>query len=461
MQSNFFQNFLMLSEYQTYGVLFCLFAFFYLLKKMQNRQIDFSIRMLTGLFGGILFGLILQFFAGYPNGEASSQIVWLIEVRNWFGFFADAFIACIKMLVIPIVGVSIIKVLLELDKDVKIAELFGRSLFWILFSTGIAAIIGVGLALVFDLGAQIQNIDSQREIREVKNIMQILLGLIPSNIIDSMSKNNVIALVFFCFVIGFGARAIAKEEQAKDFYHVFEKFILALHQIIMNVTLFIIRFMPYAIVCMMAEVLLTNGMDTIKSAISFIVLIYVAMFAMFIVHILMIASQGLNPLIFIKKALPVWIFAFSSRSSVGTLPLTISTLQQKMGVSGGVANFVASIGTTIGLNGCAGYFPAMVAIFIAFSVGVPIDFSFIIMVVLMAILGSLGIAGIPGSATMAASIMLTGIGFGEYFMLLSIILAIDPIIDMARTASNVSGAMTAAVCTDKGLKTLNLKVFNA
>ena len=103
----------------------------------------------------------------------------------------------------------------------------------------------------------------------------------------------------------------------------------------------------------------------------------------------------------------------------------------------------------------------MAAIFIATSIGVEIDFSFVVIVVLMAMLGSLGIAGVPGSATMAVSVMLTGIGFGDHFALLSIVLAIDPIIDMARTASNVSGAMTASICTDRGLKTLDVKAYNS
>ncbi|MCE3036359.1 cation:dicarboxylase symporter family transporter [Helicobacter sp. faydin-H20] len=460
MQNSFLGTFVMISQWQTLGVLFVLFMLFFMLKKMQDKQIDFSVRMLIGLFCGICFGIGLQFMAGYPSQEEIKNITWLYELRNWFGFFGDAFVGFIKMLVIPIIGISIIKVMLDIDRDIKLSSLLTRALFWILFTAAIAGCVGVFLGYSFHLGLHVNGFEPQGEIREVKNLTQILLGLIPSNIIDSMLKNNVIALVIFAFLIGFGAKALSKEEGLKDAYGVFEKFITAMHKIIMDMTLFIIRFMPYAVICMMSEVLLSNGLEAIKTAVDFIILIYIAMMVMFVVYAIILLFIGLNPLIFFKKALPVFVFAFTSRSSVGTLPLNVSTLHNKLGVSTGVANFVASIGTTIGINGCAGYFPAFVAIFIANTLGVQIDFSFIVMIVLMVVLGSLGIAGVPGAATMAASIMLTGIGFGDHFMLLSIVLAIDPIIDMARTTSNVAGAMVSAICTDKGMGSLNKEVYN-
>ncbi|CBG40096.1 cation:dicarboxylate symporter family transporter [Helicobacter mustelae] len=457
MGSNFLNSFLMVSKWQTLVIFAILFFVFFVLKKLQNKQVDFSIRMLVGLVAGLCFGFILEALADYP--EDSKSVVWLNEARNWFGFFADAFVAFIKMLVIPIISISIIKVVIDIDKDIKISSLLSRSLFWILFTVAIAGGVGVILGYVFDLGLQTKDFVPEAKIREVKTITQILLGLIPGNIIDSMAKNNIIALVIFSFFIGFGAKSMGRAEGFEQCSLLFERFVHAVHKIIMDITLFIIRFMPYAVVCMMAEVLLSNGFGAIKTAIKFIILIYVAMVIMLVVYCVILALRGLNPFIFMKKVLPVILFSFTSRSSVSTLPITVSTLQNKVGVSSGVANFVASIGTTVGLNGCAGYFPALVAIFIANSIGVHIDVSFVVIVILMVILGSLGIAGVPGSATMAASIMLAGIGFSDQFVLLSIVLAIDPIIDMARTSSNVTGAMVAAVCTDKDLKNLNREVY--
>lgn len=458
LNSQFFQNFLMLSSWQTYLILVILLILFYLLKKMRDFKLNFSLRMFVALILGLTFGLILQYLAEYPNAQQAKDIVWFSESKHWFSFFSSVFIAFIKMLVIPLVSICIVKVIIEIDKNIKISSLLGLSLFWILLTTAIAATLGVFLAYHFNLGSGF-NVQGTREIREIKSFSSIILNLLPSNIIVAMDKENIIAVVIFAFFVGICAKKVSRKEEYQRAFKSFENFVLSFYGIMITMTATVIRFMPYAVICMMANVLLSNGFEAIKTAGLFILLIYMAMFLMFMVHFLILISQGLNPLYYIKKAFPVWLFAFSSRSSLGTLPLTISTLQNKLGVSNSVANFVASIGTTTGLNGCAGYFPAMAAIFVAFASGTPVDFSFALMIVFVAVLGSLGIAGVPGSATMAASIMLAGIGFGDNFFMLSLILAIDPIIDMARTTSNVSGAMTSALCTAKNLKALNKEVY--
>lgn len=461
MDKQFFQHFLMLSQIHSLAVLIALLLVFYVLKKMRDASFSFSFRMFVALLIGLAFGFGLQWAADFPSKEVADNIIWLKEVRHWFAFFSAIFVSFIKMLVIPLVSVCIVKVIVEIDKDIKIGSLLGISLFWILFSTAIAACVGVSLAYAFDLGSNFIHSDHSRQIRDIQSFSDIILGLIPSNIIMSMSKENIIAIVIFAFFVGICAKKVSKTAEYQESFKSFQKFVASFYAIMMNMTDIVIRFMPWAVVCMMANVLLSNGFEAIKTAGLFIALIYVAMFVMFIVHFLLLLSQGLNPIKYLKKAFPVWLFAFSSRSSLGTLPMTISTLQHKFGVSQAVANFVASIGTTTGLNGCAGYFPALAAVFVAFGLGVEIDFTFAIMIVIVAVLGSLGIAGVPGSATMAASIMLAGIGFGDNFVMLSLILAIDPIIDMARTASNVSGAMTSAICTAKNLKALDLKVYQS
>lgn len=461
MDKQFFQMFLMFSQIQTVAIIAVLFVIFYILKKMRDKKVNFSLRMLFALFIGLGFGFALQYLAQFPDSKEASTIIWYNEAKHWFGFVSSIFVAFIKMLVIPLVGICIVKVIIEIDKNIKISSLLSISLFWILFSTAIAASLGILLAYNFQLGDNFTVHEGTRQIREIQTFSSIILGLIPSNIISVMDKENIIAIVIFAFFVGICAKKVSKKEEYTQAFQTFENFVLVFYNIMMNMTATVIRFMPYAVVCMMANVLLSNGFEAIKTAGLFIILIYIAMFIMFGVHFLLLASQGLNPIKYAKKAFSVWLFAFSSRSSLGTLPMTTSTLQNKFGVNPAVANFVASIGTTTGLNGCAGYFPAMAAIFVAFATHTPIDFTFALMIVLVAVIGSLGIAGVPGSATMAASIMLAGIGFGNNFVMLSLILAIDPIIDMARTASNVSGAMTSALCTAKNLKAIDKEIYNS
>ncbi len=461
MNGQFFQHFLMLSSPQTLAVLAILLGIFFILKKMHHYKIDFSLRMLLALLLGLGLGFILQYLADFPSKEQANNLLWFNQTKHWLGFFSSIFVAFIKMLVVPLVSICIVKVIIEIDKNIKISSLLGISLFWILFSTAIAASLGIFLGYSFNLGNNFTIHEGTRQIREIQTFSSIILGLIPNNIVVSIYKENIIAIVIFAFFIGICAKKVSKKEEYTQAFKSFESFVVTFYGIMMSMTAIVIRFMPYAVVCMMANVLLSNGFEAIKTAGLFIVLTYVAMFIMFGVHFLLLFSQGLNPIKYAKKAFPVWLFAFSSRSSLGTLPLTTSTLQNKFGVNPAIANFVASISTTTGLNGCAGYFPAMAAVFVAFATNTPIDFTFALMIVLVAVIGSLGIAGVPGSATMAASIMLAGIGFGDNFVMLSLILAIDPIIDMARTASNVSGAMTSALCTAKNLKALDKEIYNS
>lgn len=180
---------------------------------------------------------------------------------------------------------------------------------------------------------------------------------------------------------------------------------------------------------------------------------------MFIIQLIALALFGYNPLIYLKKAISVMVLAFTSRSSVGCLPVTIETLVDKMGVNDGTASFVAGFGTTAGMQGCAGIFPALLLIFVANVTGMQIDFTFIGMAIIVVTLGSLGIAGIPGTATMAASVALSGVGMASSFPLVSPILAIDPIIDMGRTLINVTGALTNAMIVDKILGEVNMEQF--
>ena len=217
--------------------------------------------------------------------------------------------------------------------------------------------------------------------------------------------------------------------------------------------------MPYAVIALLANTIAQRGLASILEVGIFIVALYVAVAIMFVIQLIALAIFGVNPVIYMKKALPVMILAFTSRSSVGALPLTIETLTDKLGVNDGTASFVAGFGTTAGMQGCAGVFPALLLIFVANVNGMPIDITFIAMSVIVVALGSLGIAGIPGTATMAASVALSGVGLASSFPVVSPILAIDPIVDMGRTLINVTGSMVNAIIVDRTLGQMDMEHF--
>ncbi|VEJ24591.1 dicarboxylate/amino acid:cation symporter [Helicobacter cholecystus] len=458
----FLQNFFLISSWKTPLVLGLLFGVFGVLYSLREK-LSFSQRMFLGLLLGVIFGFLMQVCAGFPQGNVDSfkeniNLRWLYESYVWFEFFATIFVSFLKLLVVPIVFVGILYVILSLKTDVRFSSMFMRSSFWLLFTTAIACIFAVSLGVYFDLGSGMGMSEGERSIREIKSLNQIFLGLIPSNIIESMGNNRVIGVVIFALVFALSAKSVGEKY---PIYQSFVKFIEFLHAVVYKFALGIITFMPYAVVVMMASIFLKFGFNVLKPALLFIALIYVCALCMFIVYLIILALHGLNPWKFCKKAIPALLMAFTSRSSIATLPVTISTLRNKLGVSEASAPFIATLGTSIGANGCAGYFGGLVGVFALHAIGMPVGVIEGIMIVILSVFASIGVAGIPGTATMAASIVLTGLGMGEYFGILAIILGIDPIMDMARTMSNVSGAMIASIATDKEMGSLNIEEYNS
>lgn len=460
-QTALFTNFLKLSNFMTFLSLGLLILCFLVIFLVEKKKINFSIRMIIALILGVSLGILIQAIGGFPTAQQIKSTSWIQETIIWYSFFGNSFVSFIRMLVIPIVLVSMIQVIITLKDDLNISSLVRKTLFWLMLTTGIAAIVGISLSLLTNLGANMMIMESTRTSRAVIDLPKILLNLIPTNPVQAMVSDNIIAVVIFASFIGSSARIMRSKEKYKPVMDLFANVIDASYRVVMSMAMTIVRFMPYGVIALMSQTIISYGFIAIQQAFLFIILIYTSSLVMMIIYCILLIMHGLNPITFFKKALPALLMAFSSRSSVGSLPITISNLETKMGVNNGTANFVASLGSTLGMNGCAGYFPAMVAIMIATMTGTPIDASFIIMVIIVAVIGSLGIAGIPGSATMAASIMLAGIGMSEYFSFLAIVLAIDPIIDMARTMINVNGAMVSAVCIDKELGTLNLAEYNS
>ncbi|NAP01039.1 cation:dicarboxylase symporter family transporter, partial [Halomonas sp. MG34] len=180
---------------------------------------------------------------------------------------------------------------------------------------------------------------------------------------------------------------------------------------------------------------------------------------MFIIHLVLVGVFGLNPMVYLRKVIPVLGFAFTSRSSAGTIPLNIQAQRNSLGVNEGVANMSASFGATMGQNGCAGVYPAMLAVMIAPTVGIdPLDPMFILQLVLIIGISSFGIAGVGGGATFAALIVLSSMNMPV--ALAGLLISVEALIDMGRTALNVNGAMVSGTITSRIMKTLNLKTYN-
>ncbi|MCD2436110.1 cation:dicarboxylase symporter family transporter [Acidaminococcus sp. NSJ-142] len=453
----FFEQFLMISSPTTVGILVLFVALLGVVYYLQRKNTDFGTLVIAGTLLGAVLGLVVQVIAGFPTDPM--KVAYVKESTKWFSLVGGGFIDLIRMLVIPLVFISIIHVILHMSQGANLKKLVTSTLGVALTMVSIAAIVGLTLGSVTHLGQGMSAAEGASKMREVKPVVDTLRALIPNNPVNAMATTNVIAVVVFAVVIGGIARLI--KTTGTNQLELVTKLFDELHLIISWAADFIIGLMPYGVLALLASTLAQRGFAAIRDMGLFIVLIYVGVAIMLVVQSLLLMAFGLNPVTYFKKAKSVLLLAFTSRSSVGALPATINALTEKLGVNDATANTVASFGTTAGMQGCAGIFPALCIVYISNVAGIQLDMTMYVMSVIVVALGSLGIAGIPGTATMSASVSLSGTGLGAYFGMISPVLAVDPIVDMGRTMLNVSGSMTNAIVVDRLLGTFNKEAFDA
>ena len=458
MNNVFFKEFLKISDVKTIIFLVVLGVILFALNKLPKKKFSFSAKVMIATVVGLILGLVIQFTAGFPNNPM--ELTFVTETTLWYSLLGGGFISFIRMLVIPLVMVSIIHVIINMKEDAKLGALVKRTLVITLVMVAISVALGIFLGKTFNVGHVEQAVAAEgvNKIREVKNIVDTLKALIPANPVEAMVNLNIVGLVIFSAMLGVAAKRMSKKYM--EIVSPFFALINAMQKIIVSMAMSIIKWMPLAVVPLLANTIAQKGISAIVEVSKFILVLYLAVAVMFVIQMIAVAMFGLNPITYVKKCISLLILAFTSRSSAGCLPVTISTLTNKLGVSESTASFVGSFGTTAGMQGCAGIFPALTIVFVTNMSGHSVDLTLIVMSIIVVSIGSLGIAGIPGTATMAASVGLSGTGLAGLFPLVNPILAIDPIIDMPRTMLNVIGSVTNAIMVDKSLGQINLSVYN-
>ena len=427
--SVFLTQFLMISNVKTIIFLVVLAALFVLIHYLYHKKhVSFAAMVMIGTGLGLVLGLIIQVVAGFPDNP--TEVTFVKEVTTWYALFGNGFIDLIKMLVVPVVMVSIMQVIINMQQGQSMGRLVKVTIIVTMGMVAVAAVIGIAVGMIFQVGAGSTVVtDGTAEAKEIVSVATTIRNLIPANIVTAMVDNSIIGLVIFSAIFGLAAWWVNKEnpEVAKPLY----AGINAFHKTMINMALLILDYMPWAVLALLANTIAQRGLASIIDVGKFIIALYVAAVIQFCIQLGFLAINGINPLPYLKKSFATMLLAFTSRSSVGCLPMTIETLTKKLGVEQGTASFVAGFGTTAGMQGCAGIFPALLIIYVSNVTGTPIDFTLLIMTVIVVTIGSLGIAGIPGTATMAASVGLSGVGMASSFSMVSPILAIDPIIDLS------------------------------
>ncbi|ASK62021.1 L-cystine transporter [Virgibacillus phasianinus] len=431
---------------------------------MQKKHVSFTKRVFTGLGLGIVLGAILQ--AAYGAG---SDV--LNDTTEWYNVVGRGYIRLLMLIVIPLVMVSIIQSIINLEKSSELGKM-AAWIIGILVSTAmIAALVGIGSAALFDLNAdqidagQAENdrgIMLESSLSEIEDLStpEKILSFIPSNIFQDMTGDrptSTIAVVIFSIIVGIAVLGVRRKNPVHA--EMFTKIMNAIYAVVMRIVTMILRLTPFGILALIATTVANTDIGGIIELGKFVIASYVALLVMFIIHLVLVGVFGLNPMLYVKKVLPVLSFAFTSRSSAGTIPLTIQAQKNALGVDQGIANMSASFGATIGQNGCAGIYPAMLAVMIAPTVGIdPLTPGFILQLVLIIGISSFGIAGVGGGATFAALIVLSSMNLPV--ALAGLLISIEALIDMGRTALNVNDSILSGTLTSRILGKLNIKTFH-
>ncbi len=430
---------------------------------MQVKKLSFTKRVLTSLGLGIVLGIVLQLAFG-KNKEV------LHATLPWFGLVGNGYVGLLRMIIIPLVMVSIISAILKLKDAKNLGKMSASVILTLVLTAGIAAMVGEVSALAWGLDArQITQgqAEQNRALTLERNAGQAntslpakILEFIPTNPFLDMTgarSTSTLAVVIFSAFVGIAALGIRKKYPAES--ELVHKIVDAAYAVTMRLVGIIIKLTPFGVLAIMSSTLASTDYGAVVNLLKFILASYTALIVMFVIHLFILSVFNYNPWIYVKKAWPVLTFAFMSRTSMGTIPLTVEAQTKKMGISGAIANFSATFGTAIGQNGCAGIYPAMLAVMIAPAVGIdPFNVGFLLTVALVTAVSSFGVAGVGGGATFAALIVLSTLNLPV--ALAGILISIEPLIDMGRTALNVSDAFVAGAVTARLMNDVDMTVYN-
>ncbi|MGN5084365.1 cation:dicarboxylate symporter family transporter [Aeromonas veronii] len=429
------------------SLVFCLLCF--ALTQLPTG-LPLSRKVLAGLLLGGLFGLGLQL--GWGADDAGVQ-----QTLEWVNIVGGGYVNLLKVVMMPLVFTSILSAINKLEQAQSLGKISAVLIGSMLTLVMIAGVVGMTITHLSGLTAAgllshgsdtaaLQQ--SMSTIDSAQTLPALLLSLVPTNFTADMAGSrglSVIGVVIFTVLAGVALLQLKAEHPEAGARAAVA--IDTLQLWVMKMVRVVIALTPYGVMALIARVVAHYPLGEILSLLGFILVCYIAILAMFAVHMVILLLIGQNPLHYLREVWGVLTFAFISRSSAASIPLSIET-QQRLGVPASIANFAASFGANLGQNGCAGIYPAMMVAMIAPMLGInPFDPLFLLTLLPVIALGSIGVAGVGGGGTFAALIVLSTLNFP--IALVGVMIAIEPLVDMGRTALNVNGSIMAAMITKR------------
>ena len=405
--------------------------------------------ILLGMFAGFVIG---AFF--YYTNFFSDQITLFVE-KYIFVLGSTIFINLLKMLIVPLIFFSLVSGISSLSNLSSLGKITSKTIALYLATTAIAVSLSLFIGTIFKPGSGYSSgISAAPEsLPQSQGVFETIVNIFPSNILDAMANNEMLAVVFFSILFGL---ALNKTNHLTDnLSNSFEK----LNTVFMQLVITVISFAPIGVFCLIGKFVIVDGLDVFQEAFKYVVLLI----AVLIIHAFVTYSLILKLFTtisikrFFIKMKDVAIFAFSTSSSAATIPVTLKTVEDELGVNKNVASFVVPVGATINMDGTA-IMQGMATVFIAQMSGIDLTLIQYVQVVLLAVVASIGAAAVPSAGTITLVLILQQ--FGLPLEAIGIILAVDRILDMLRTSVNVTGdaAVSCIVAESEGM--LDKNIFN-
>ena len=406
------------ADFAALAVTIVLFAVIYYLD--YKKGVDFGLLTLLGTVFGIAVGL------GFGNHFTYVEI------------FGRIYTNVLTALVVPMLLFSIIASITNLSESIHLKKIGGKSIFYLILNTAIASTITVIAAVILKVGDGFayKVADGYQKV-EVPSVVDTIVNLFPSNFATNWSEGQIIPIV------------------------VFKAFIDAGNQVIGQAIDWIIGFTPYAVLSFLARAVGRSSVTELLPLLSTLVLSYIlcAVQAFGVEGLLIKFVAKLSPVKFFKGIAPAQYVAFTTQSSVGTIPVTLRQLKEALGVDGDVASFTAGLGANVGMPACAGIWPALTAVFSVHMLGYHYGIAQYAFLILITLVVSVGTVGVPGTATITSTAVFAALGLP--IELVVVFAPISTIVDMARTMTNVTGAATAAVITAATEGLVDEEVYNS
>ena len=390
-------------------------------------------KILIGMFSGLLLGSFISFF-----GLEANQFIKIYLIDGFLYIGGQVFISLLKLMVVPLVFFSLTSGVSSLDQNLSLGRIAGKTLGLYLTTTAIAITIGLTIAVLFNPG---NNLDLETSISlsipESPNIKDILLGIIPSNPIKAMADGNMLQIIVFSILFGIAIRSLG------DSVKIIKDAVNSITDIVLKLVMFIINIAPYGVFCLMSVLFAEKGL-TVLGDLSFYFFIVVSALLLhgFLTYsLLLILFVKVNPLKFFNKIKSLMLFAFSTSSSNATIPVTLRTVIDNIGVNRKIASFTVPLGATINMDGTA-IMQGVATVFIANAYSIDLLFVDYLMVILTATLASIGTAGVPGVGLIMLAMVLNQVGLPVEGI--ALIIGVDRLLDMLRTVVNVTGDSTVS-----------------